>query len=94
MSLFSIFVWVLQVSMVIALFVGLPLLLALRIFIAYKENRSLKEILIIILVPLSIGYFIYIEDDSKYNKLYKRVMLVVMVLAILGILFTIYQGYL
>lgn len=90
LDLFKILIFILQLSMGITLFVGLPLLLVVRILTVIYKKRTIKESLLIILVPFSIGYFMYVDEEDKFYRLYKLLLVIFLVTAILGILFTLY----
>ncbi|HKL95337.1 MAG TPA: hypothetical protein VJ845_02785 [Haploplasma sp.] len=93
-DLFTIVVFILQSAMTLTVFVALPLLLVIRVITVIKEPISLKASLLTVLLPLSVGYFIFYNEDSKFFKLYKILIICFTALALLGIIYTIYVRYL
>lgn len=93
-DLFTIVVFILQSAMTLTVFVALPLLLVIRVITVIKEPISLKASLLTVLLPLSLGYFIFYNEYSKFFKLYKILIICFTALALLGIIYTIYVRYL
>lgn len=89
--MFSILVFVLQACMFVSLFVMIPALLAVRIVMSIKYQETLKERLYVVLMPFSIGILSILDNELRLVKLYKKLLVIFTVLAIIGILFTIYQ---
>lgn len=88
--MFSILVLILQVAMLITTFITLPLLFIIRIYTAIKNKIDIKESLLIILLPFSFGYYFYLKKDQR-AKSYNVLIVIFLIIAIIGILFTLYQ---
>jgi hypothetical protein len=79
------------ISYLIAL-VGFPLvLLALRILEVVTRRINLKDALIIILTPLSIGYFYLIPSNGFLKKVYRSFAIFFFVLLVIGSFFIFYM---
>ena len=94
LDLFKVIIFILQVSMTVTIYITIPVLLLFRIFIVYRNRKSFKENILTIILPLSIGYFIYHDEDNNLSKWYKRLLITCMIIAILGMLYTFYLSFL
>lgn len=86
----KLFVGLVEITMMMAVFLFVPLALLARILISVKNKKALKEALLVILMPFSIGYYIVLEDSEK-TKWYNYLIIAFSVCAFIGVLFTIYQ---
>lgn len=91
--MFSAFVLVLELSMMISLICMIPTLFTLRIVISIKYINGTKKRLYAVLMPFSIGFLEAVDENLKIVKVYKRLLIMFSVLAIIGILFTVYQAF-
>lgn len=94
LDLFKIIILILQTSMYLALFLALPLLVTIRLVSVVTNNKGLKVSLLTIFIPFSIGYFIYYGEDNKLLNIYKKVLIIFLVLSTLGMIYTLYLTYL
>ena len=90
LNLFNILLVILQSSMTIAVFIGLPVLLIMRIIMIIKDNKGLKSSLMTVLIPFSIGLFIVYKDESIMKKIYRIMLLVIMIITLIGMIYTFY----
>lgn len=88
--MFSFLLAVLQVAMIVSLFLFIPFTIMFRIYLVIKYKFELKKSLLIVLLPFSFGYFLYLEEE-KQSKIYNVGLILFILLTIPGILFTIYQ---
>jgi hypothetical protein len=78
--------------MLISVLIALPLLLILRLVVVIRYRIPRKTALLIVLLPFSYGYYRYLKKEQQM-KLYRSVVTLLFVFAILGILFTLYQRF-
>ncbi len=79
-----------EASMLFSFILFIPTTVLLRIYTVYKHKKSLKESLLIVLLPFSIGYYYYLNDEEKTNT-YNIIILVFVALSVIGIILTVYQ---
>lgn len=91
--MFSFMLLIFHTAMVIAVISFIPVIVSYRIYIVLKNKFDLKKSLKIILIPLSLGYILYLDKDKK-TKTYNILIYIYVSLAVIGIIFTIYQRYL
>lgn len=90
--MFKLLVFILQASMLFTVYFSLPLLFIFRLVFIIKEKPILKDSLLILLIPFSLGYYNY-ENDKKTIKIYNILVIILSIIAIIGILFTVYQKH-
>lgn len=90
--MFSFMLLIFHTAMVIAVISFIPIIVSYRIYIVLKNKLDLKKSLKIILIPLSLGYILYLDKDKK-TKTYNILIYIYVSLAVIGIIFTIYQRY-
>lgn len=90
--MFSFMLLIFHTAMVIAVISFIPVIVSYRIYIVLKHKFDLKKSLKIILIPLSLGYILYLDKDKK-TKTYNILIYIYVSLAVIGIIFTIYQRY-
>lgn len=90
--MFSFMLLIFHTAMVIAVISFIPVIVSYRIYIVLKNKLDLKKSLKIILIPLSLGYILYLDKDKK-TKTYNILIYIYVSLAVIGIIFTIYQRY-
>ncbi len=83
---------VMHICMYISIYLFIPLLLAIRIYLALKHKTDLKTSLFIIFLPFSFGYY-YCLDKSKRIKVYNLVLIVFLIITVVGFGFTIFQRF-
>lgn len=88
--MFSTLVAAFEYAMLIAVILFIPITIAYRALVVLKYNKPLKEALLIVLLPFSIGYNLYLKDDEK-SKIYNIIIYVFLGVTMFGILFTVYQ---
>lgn len=88
--MFSIIVATLQTAMLITVFITLPTLFLLRLYIISRNKLSLKVKLLVLFLPFSSGYYCFLSKD-KQHKGYNVLVVVFTIIALIGILFTLYQ---
>lgn len=88
--MFSVLVATFEISMLISFLLFVPLTFLLRLQTVIKHKKSLKEALMIVFVPFSLGYYYYLPEEQR-NKYYNVTIIVFLVLSVVGILFTVYQ---
>jgi len=88
--MFSLLVFVLQLAMLITTFITLPILFIIRLITVINNKIDRNESLLILLLPFSIGYFLILEKE-KQSKLYKITLIALTVVAVIGVLFTLFQ---
>ncbi|VEU80425.1 hypothetical protein [Haploplasma axanthum] len=91
--MFKVGLFILQSSMLITIYVSLIVLFLLRIILVLKNKINTREALIIVFTPLSIGVYLFLPKNKKYRKLYDIILIIFAALAIIGLIFTIYQRY-
>ncbi len=84
------FIALIEISMLFTAFITIPILIALRLLIALKAKKSIPVVALITLVPFSLGYFKFLKEEEK-PKYYNIVLKVLVVVAFLGISFTLFQ---
>lgn len=90
--MFSLMLLIFQTTMMIAVVTFIPVTLMYRIYLVIKNQIELKKAFKIVLIPLSLGYIIYLDKDKKDYK-YNIILYIYLGLTLIGILFTIYQRY-
>ena len=88
--MFSILVFVLQLAMLITTFITLPILFIIRLITVINNKIDRNESLLILLLPFSIGYYLILEKE-KQSKLYNIALIALTVVAVIGVLFTLFQ---
>lgn len=88
--MFEILVSFLQICMIFTSIFTLPILFIIRLYVGLKNKYELKDLLMIILIPFSIGYYLKVEQ-SKQLKIYNILLTIFLVISIIGIMFTLYQ---
>lgn len=88
--MFNILVFILQTAMLITVYVSLPLLFLFRLFYVIKERLALKNAIIVLLTPFSLSFY-QNNNDKKFLKIYNIIVITLTIIAVLGILFTLYQ---
>jgi len=88
--MFSILVFILQLTMLITTFITIPLLFVIRLITVLNNKLDSKESLLILLLPFSIGYYLILAKE-KQSKLYNITLIVLTVVALIGIMFTLFQ---
>lgn len=91
-KMFSLVVFILQISMLITVFITIPLLFIFRLTIVTKNKLSIKKALKILFIPFSIGYYNYLSKDKRI-KIYDLLVVLLTVVAIIGIVFTLYVQF-
>lgn len=88
--MFSILVAIFEIAMMAAIIVFIPLTLIFRVLSVIKHEKPLKEALLIVLLPFSLGYYMYLKEEEK-SKIYNILIYSFLALTVIGILFTVYQ---
>ncbi len=89
--MFELMIGLSVISYLIAL-IGMPVvLLALRILEVVTRRINLKDALIVILTPLSIGYFYVIPSNGFLKKVYRSCAVFFFVLLAIGSFFIFYM---
>ena len=88
--MFKILVGALTIAMLIVCFTFVLVMFSLRLFLAIRAKRSLKQVLFIAFISFSLGYY-YDQGDDLKIKLYDILIYIYFGLALLGIMFTIFQ---
>lgn len=84
------FVGLIEFSMLFTFFITLPLLMIIRLIAALKASKKLSSIILIVLVPFSLGYYKLLKDEEK-PQFYQRLLKILVVIAVIGISFTLFQ---
>jgi len=66
------------------------LLFLFRLFYVIKERLALKNAIIVLLTPFSLSFY-QNNNDKKFLKIYNIIVITLTIIAVLGILFTLYQ---
>lgn len=88
--MFSILVAIFQIAIITSFFLFIPLTLGLRTYLVIKHEKTIKESLLITLLPFSFGYYKLLKDDEKLS-IYNYLIIIFLVITFIGILFTVYQ---
>ena len=90
--MFEVLIGIMVIGLYIAMF-GMPIvLLLMRILEVVRRNINIKEALLIVLLPFSIGYFYLLPAESRLKKVYRGVATFFFVLLFIGSLFVLYQS--
>lgn len=84
------FVALIQICLLITVFIMLPSLFIIRIVVAVRNKKSLVDILKISLLPFSLGYYLYLDEDEKV-RVYNLLLLIFVIISFLGISFSLFQ---
>jgi hypothetical protein len=88
--MFDLMIFILQTSFLVGMILGPITLLCLRIYYAIKHHKVLKEQLLIILIPFSIGFYMRVKEPIKFKLIYQELTISFLFLLILGGVFIIY----
>ena len=89
--MFELMIGVSVISFLIAL-IGTPLLLLLlRILEVITRKTNIKDALIVILAPFSLGYFYLIPSNGPIKKIYRSLSIFFFVMLLLGSFFIFYM---
>lgn len=86
----GIIVGLIEVSMLITYFITLPLLFLLRLLIALKSKKTISKIVLITILPFSLGYYHFSKEEER-PKIYEILVIVFSCVALIGISFTLFQ---
>lgn len=89
--MFDFLVAVMIISTYIAVLFGPITLLVFRIVAVIQDRRNIKDALFIILIPLSIGYFLKMETETKRDAIYQVLVLVFFVFILIGSAFILFM---
>lgn len=90
LKMFSYFVGLTQILMMVVLITFIPLMIVIRYFNARKLNMDLKTTLKVVLIPFSIGYYLIIAEEVRF-KFYNKLMIVFTIMTLIGITFTLFK---
>jgi hypothetical protein len=88
--MFDFMIFFLQASFLIGMIVGPITLLSLRIYYAIKHQKVLKEQLLIVLLPFSIGFYMKVKETNKFKTIYQELTVSFLILLIVGGILLIY----
>ena len=88
--MFENLVLIIQICMLITLYITLPTLFIYRLFMVIKLKKDLVKSLLIVLLPFSLGVYLFYEDSNKH-KVYNILLIILFSISILGISFTLFQ---
>ncbi|MCD4826315.1 MAG: hypothetical protein K8Q99_00880 [Acholeplasmataceae bacterium] len=88
--MFEIMIFTLINAFWFTLIIGTTTLLALRVAYSMQFSYTLKERLIIWFVPLSIGFYQLEKKKNIISRLYRILVIVFFITAILAFLFVLY----
>lgn len=88
--MFENLVLIIQICMLITLYITLPALFIYRLFMVIKLKKDLVKSLLIVLLPFSLGVYLFYEDSNKH-KVYNILLIILFSISILGISFTLFQ---
>lgn len=88
--MFSILVATFQFTIVLSFILFIPITLIMRLYTVRKNKTPLKESLLVVLIPFSLGYYFFVEENKR-NKYYNLVIVLFLIVTLIGILFTVYQ---
>lgn len=77
-------------SVLTGIFVMPIVLLISRLVFSLVKKLSLKELLLITLIPFSLGFELYFPPNSKLKKIYHILLIITFTLLVFGSLFQIY----
>lgn len=90
--MFELMIGLSVISFLIALFATPIVLFLLRLLEVVTRRIKLKDALIILLVPFSIGYFYLVPSHGVVKKIYHALSILFMVLTLLGAFFIFYMS--
>jgi len=90
----DLFVSIMIYCLWIAIIGGTLSLFALRLFVVIQAKLDLKQSLLVLFIPCSIGYYHQFPDKSKFKAFYQLLVIVNLLLMLIGFLFVIYTRYL
>jgi hypothetical protein len=89
--MFDLFIYTAIQSFWISLFISLPLLFLLRFYIIYPMSFSIKETLLILLLPASIGFYIYVKQQTTLILWYKRLVVISFIFMFIASILLLYM---
>jgi len=90
----DLFVSIMIYCLWIAIIGGTLSLFALRLFVVIQAKLDLKQSLLVLFIPCSIGYYRQFPEKSKFKAFYQLLVIVNLLLMLIGFLFVIYTRYL
>ena len=90
--MFELMIGLSVISFLIALFATPIVLFLLRLLEVLMRRINLKDALIIVLTPFSIGYFYLVPSNGMIKKIYRALTILFMVLTLLGAFFIFYMA--
>jgi hypothetical protein len=88
--MFDIMIFVLINAFWFTLIIGTTTLFILRTIYAYQGDFSLNEKLMIMFIPLSLGYYKYNQNKNMFSLIYR---ILVIIFFIIGFIAFIYIAY-
>ncbi len=76
-----------------ALFVGVALLFVIRLAAGLKAKLSGKQMIELLFLPLSLGYYKHFPVERPYRKLYEWTQLIVLGSVLIAAIFVFYTHY-
>ena len=89
--MFELMIGLSVISFLIALFATPTVLFLLRLIEVVTRRIKLKDALIIMLAPFSIGYFYLVPSNGLVKKIYRALSVLFMVLTFIGAFFIFYM---
>lgn len=88
--MFELLIWISIQMFWVTLFIGVPTLFGLRLFSVLKHKFRWKHALVVLFIPLSIGYYTHFKEPSLLKTWYQRCVLWTFISAFLGSIFILY----
>jgi len=89
--MFDFLIYTFVQSFWIALFIYIPVLFMLRFYIIYPKQNTLKETLLILFLPASIGFYTYVKEQTKLVLWYKRLVVISFIFMFLASILILYM---
>jgi hypothetical protein len=87
------FVYLTIQSFWIALILGTLSLFLIRSYLVNQSKLSRNEALLTLFLPCSIGFFLFIKEDNKMTRLYRKLIVVFFIFTILATLFILFNHF-
>ena len=89
--MFDPFIYAAIQSFWIALIISVPILFILRFYIIYPMTFTVKETLLILFLPASIGFYSYVKQQSSLILWYRRLVIISFIFMFLASILILYM---
>ncbi len=89
--MFDILIFISVIAFWIAVIAGPITLFILRLYVSLQSKLNQKELLKVLLMPCSIGYFLTFKEKTPLKKLYHSLVIFFFVLMVIGSILPLYM---